>query len=57
MVFEDKIAIITGGASGIGKEVATRFIAEGGSIVVNGRDRAKAEAGAHQIDPKGSQFA
>jgi len=57
MRFEDKIAIATGGASGIGKEVATRFVAEGGSVVINGRDRAKAEAAAHQIDPKGSQFA
>src|SRR5215470_15744425 len=50
MRFEDKIAIVTGGASGIGKEVATRFVAEGGSVVINGRDRAKAEAAAHQID-------
>jgi NAD(P)-dependent dehydrogenase (short-subunit alcohol dehydrogenase family) len=57
MRFEDKIAIVAGGASGIGKEVATRFVAEGGSAVINGRDRAKAEAAAHQIDPKGSQFA
>jgi NAD(P)-dependent dehydrogenase (short-subunit alcohol dehydrogenase family) len=57
MRFEDKIAIVTGGASGIGKEVATRFVAEGGSVVINGRDRAKAEAAAHQVDPKGSQFA
>jgi 3-oxoacyl-ACP reductase-like protein len=32
MRFQDKIAIVTGGASGIGKEVATRFVAEGGSV-------------------------
>jgi NAD(P)-dependent dehydrogenase (short-subunit alcohol dehydrogenase family) len=51
MRFHDKIAIVTG-ASGIGKEVATRFVAEGGSVVIDGRDRAKAEAAAHQIDPK-----
>jgi NAD(P)-dependent dehydrogenase (short-subunit alcohol dehydrogenase family) len=44
MRFQDKFAIVTGGASGIGKEVATWFVAEGGSVVVNGRDRAKAEA-------------
>jgi NAD(P)-dependent dehydrogenase (short-subunit alcohol dehydrogenase family) len=41
MRFQDKVAIVTGGASGIGKEVATRFVAEGGSVVINGRDAAK----------------
>ena len=35
MRFEDKIAIVTGGASGIGKEVATRFVADGCSVVIN----------------------
>ena len=55
MRFQDKVAVVTGGASGIGKEVATRFVAEGGSVVINGRDRAKAEAAAHQIDPKGKR--
>jgi NAD(P)-dependent dehydrogenase (short-subunit alcohol dehydrogenase family) len=53
MRFQDKIAIVTGGASGIGKEVATRFVAEGGSVVINSRDRAKAEAATRQIDPTG----
>jgi NAD(P)-dependent dehydrogenase (short-subunit alcohol dehydrogenase family) len=55
MRFHDKIAIVTRGASGIGKEVATRFVAEGGSVVINGRDRAKAEAAAREIDPKGKR--
>jgi NAD(P)-dependent dehydrogenase (short-subunit alcohol dehydrogenase family) len=48
---------VTGGASGIGKEVATRFVAEGGSVVVNGRDAAKAEAAAREIDPSGKRVA
>src|ERR1700724_841649 len=55
MRFQDKIAIVTGGASGIGKETATRFVAEGGSVVISGRDRPKAEAAAHQIDPEGKR--
>src|ERR1700687_955791 len=50
MRFQDKVAIVTGGSSGIGKEVATRFVAEGGSVVIIGRDAAKAEAAAKQID-------
>ena len=45
MRFQDKVAIVTGGSSGIGKEVATRFVAEGGSVVIIGRDAAKAGAG------------
>jgi NAD(P)-dependent dehydrogenase (short-subunit alcohol dehydrogenase family) len=53
MRFQGKIAIVTGGGSGMGKEVATRFVAEGGSVIVNGRDAAKTEAAAHQIDPSG----
>jgi NAD(P)-dependent dehydrogenase (short-subunit alcohol dehydrogenase family) len=57
MRFQDKIAIITGGGSGMGKEVATRFVAEGGSVVINGRNGPKAEAAAHEIDPTGTRVA
>ena len=55
MRFQDKIAIVTGGGSGMGKEVATRFVAEGGSVVINGRNRPKAEAAAREIDPTGAR--
>lgn len=53
MRFQDKVAIITGGNSGMGKEVARRFVAEGGRVVVNGRNAAKTEAAAKDIDPTG----
>jgi NAD(P)-dependent dehydrogenase (short-subunit alcohol dehydrogenase family) len=55
MRFREKVAIVTGGGSGMGKEVATRFVAEGGSVVVNGRDAAKVEAAARQIDRSGKR--
>jgi NAD(P)-dependent dehydrogenase (short-subunit alcohol dehydrogenase family) len=57
MRFQNKVAIVTGGASGIGKEVATRFVAEGGSVVINGRNAKKTEAAAHEIDPSGKYVA
>ncbi len=55
MRFQRKVAIVTGGNSGIGKEVARRFLAEGGRVVVNGRNAAKTEAAAKEIDPSGER--
>ena len=55
MRFQNKVALVTGGASGIGKEVATRFVTECGSVLINGRDGAKAEAVAREIDPTGKR--
>lgn len=52
--FEGKTAVVTGGGSGIGKEVAARFVAAGGTVVINGRDAAKLDAAAHEIDPSGN---
>src|ERR1700692_362992 len=55
MRFLGQIAIVTGGGSGMGKETAARFVAEGGSVVINGRNAAKAEAVAREIDPTGTR--
>ncbi|HKR89362.1 MAG TPA: SDR family NAD(P)-dependent oxidoreductase [Phenylobacterium sp.] len=57
MRFEGKVAAVTGGGSGIGKETAARFVAEGGRVVLNGRDAAKLDAAAREIDASGERVA
>ncbi|MCI1188525.1 SDR family oxidoreductase [Hymenobacter sp. DH14] len=40
MRFTDKICVVTGGTSGIGRATCVRLAAEGGTVAVLGRDRA-----------------
>ena len=49
MRLKDKVAIVTGGASGIGRAVVGRFAAEGAKLVVADLDAAKAEATAQAL--------
>lgn len=49
MQFKGKVAVVTGGSSGIGKEIARRLAAEGASVFLNGRDEAKLKAAAREI--------
>src|SRR6201981_2888417 len=51
--FDGKVAIITGAASGIGKEIASRFAAEGGIPVIADLNLDAADATAREIQAKG----
>src|SRR5260370_6461404 len=46
---EGKIALITGGNSGIGLATARRFVAEGARVAITGRDAATLAAAANEL--------
>lgn len=50
MKIETVRALVTGGSSGIGKEIARAIIERGGKAVICGRDRVKLDAAAQEID-------
>jgi NAD(P)-dependent dehydrogenase (short-subunit alcohol dehydrogenase family) len=54
MKLKDKVAVITGGARGIGRAVAERYVEEGATVVVADLLRDEAEQTARDIGPKAS---
>ncbi|MEU9916251.1 SDR family oxidoreductase [Streptomyces sp. NPDC051001] len=48
---QDKVAVITGGTSGIGLAIARRFIREGARVFVTGRDIDRLEAAVKEMGP------
>ncbi len=46
-----KVAVVTGGGSGVGKAVAALFVAQGAKVVIAGRDAAKLTAAAAECGP------
>ena len=55
MHLKDKVAIITGAASGIGKEIAIVFAREGAKVAVADLDLKAAGATARELDPRGER--
>ncbi|WP_234191818.1 3-hydroxybutyrate dehydrogenase [Pseudacidovorax sp. NFM-22] len=55
MQLKDKVAYITGSASGIGKEIATLFAQEGARIVIADLNKQAADAAAAELKAAGGQ--
>src|SRR3954469_21272361 len=51
----DKVAVITGAASGIGKEIALAFARHGAKVVIADLDQKAAQETASEIDPLGQR--
>ncbi len=49
---EGKIAVVTGGTTGIGLATAKRFATEGAQVVVTGRRQAELDAAVVAIGPR-----
>jgi glucose 1-dehydrogenase len=56
MQLENRVAIVTGGAHGIGLAIARRYVAEGAKVVVADVDATGGEAAAKAIDGKRCRF-
>lgn len=50
-----KVAVITGGAEGIGRSIADRLAAEGARVIITSRDAAKAEKAAEALKLSGGE--
>lgn len=57
MEFQNKIALITGGATGIGKAAAQRLLAEGARVVINARTEERLRETQAELDPTGERLA
>jgi 3-oxoacyl-[acyl-carrier protein] reductase len=51
--FSNRVAVVTGGAQGIGRAVVERLLADGGSVAIWDRDKALADATAKELGPRG----
>lgn len=52
---KDKVAIVTGGSSGIGREIALLYASEGAKVVITGRNEEEGEKVVDELTEKGTE--
>lgn len=57
MEFENKVVVITGGGTGIGRETARAFLERGANVVLNGRREMKLQEAITELDATGRHVA
>jgi NAD(P)-dependent dehydrogenase (short-subunit alcohol dehydrogenase family) len=57
MEFENKVVVITGGGTGIGRETARAFLERGANVVLNGRREMKLQEAITELDTTGRHVA
>jgi len=57
MGIADRVAVVTGGTSGLGEQIARHFASQGAKVVVTGRDESRGESVVGEIKADGGEAA